>query len=206
MAVGDILKVVQYMGSEEQMGLNVRHYRVSAEVTGGASLTEIANALKAIFAPLYQVCLSSSAFHRTVGVQVIRPLPIGNEAFAGAFNDVGLRTGDPLPKQVSGLISLRTALAGRRNRGRVYVPFPAETSNNSSSEPDAVYIEGLGGIGTAHVAPRTVVGATGTTTIVPVIFRRVAGTTQDVVSFRVRLFWATQRRRGDFGKPNVLPV
>lgn len=206
MAVGDVLKVVHYMSSEGQAGLNVRYYRISAQTSGPVSLGVAAVALDAIFAPLYQELLSSSALYRAVGVQKVFPLPIGNESFSGGFDRVGLRTGDPLPKQIAGVLSFRTALAGRRNRGRLYCPFPAEVSNTSSSEPNSTYIEDLGTLGTAHLATRVITDGPNSETFVPVIFRRGAGTTQDLTARIIRVIWGTQRRRGDFGRPNVIPV
>lgn len=43
----------------------------------------------------------------------------------------GTMTGDPLPPQVSMLISLRTSGTGKTSRGRVFIPPAAESANTS---------------------------------------------------------------------------
>lgn len=44
----------------------------------------------------------------------------------------GAAAGDPLPAQIAAVVTLRTALAGRANRGRQYLPPLDEASNDSS--------------------------------------------------------------------------
>ena len=42
-----------------------------------------------------------------------------------------------------------------------------------------------------------------TATLIPVIFHRGNGTTTDITLCKPRPLWATQRRRGDFGRINA---
>lgn len=44
----------------------------------------------------------------------------------GTMTDVGTNVGDSLPEQTCILVSLRTALVGKSNRGRIHLPAPAE--------------------------------------------------------------------------------
>jgi len=206
MAVNDVLQVTFVCARSPQVGLNVRHYLVSAEVTGGATLLEIGTVLKDAFSPLYQEVLSSSASFQGVMVQKIRPLPMGAAVPVSAGPVAGLRTGDPLPMQVSGIITLRTDFAGRGNRGRMYVPFPGETSNDGDQIPTGTYLEDLDAIGAEVMDTQVVVGASGTTTIVPIIFRRLSGNTVPITGRRANQRWATQRRRGLYGAPNIPAV
>lgn len=58
----------------------------------------------------------------------------------------GTSTTDQLAPQISVLVSLRTALIGRRNRGRVYLPSPTETmelASGAMSSSDAQTVADL---------------------------------------------------------------
>src|SRR5690606_6703804 len=114
-----------------QLGLNVRHYEVASEVGTGADLLSMAEDLGTIFGPLYIALLSSSAEFRGVGARKIRPIPVSGEALSNAGAGFGAVTGDPLPRQVSGLISLRTASTTVAKRGRAYIPFPSEDDSTA---------------------------------------------------------------------------
>lgn len=206
MAVNDILKVAHFNTFSPQTAVTVRHFRVSAEIAGGATYLEIANAIKARYDSLWPPIMPVNVTYRGVGVQRIKPLPRLVEVFSTAPTQAGTRTGDPCPSQTCGVITLRTALAGRKFRGRVYVPFPSEFDNNSIGRPTAAYVALLASIANELIASVTVVGALGTTTLVPVIYHKSTTLTDDVVSHRVRDIWGTQRRRGDFGQPNPPPV
>jgi hypothetical protein len=137
--------------------------------------------------------------------QVILPTlltPVGNTT----GNGFGDNAGDALPRQTSGIISLVTALGGRKNRGRVYVPFPSETDNAIAGHPTAGYVTALGDLAAILTGPYIGVGAGGNTNdLQPVILHRVDGSVTPITGHFERSFWATQRRRGDFGRPNTGP-
>lgn len=205
MAVGDIIKVRFLATRGSQLGQNIRHYRISTEVTGGATYQEIADNINTTASPLYRELLSSAATFQGVAVQKIQPLPMLLEFMSTGTPGAGLRSGDPLPGQCSGIITLRTSLAGRAFRGRAYVPFPAEMSCDEGSQTTALYFGDLQDLGGFLVTGVTVVGATGTTTLVPGIHRRGTSQIQDLVGFTARNVFATQRRRGSYGRPDVIP-
>jgi hypothetical protein len=51
----------------------------------------------------------------------------------------GTDVGDPLPSKVAFVITLRTALAGKSFRGRIYIPGATETSNTTGGVASAAY-------------------------------------------------------------------
>lgn len=206
MAVGDVLQLTVVTEYEPQVGLNVRHFIVTAETGGGATMGEIVNALATAFSAVYTPLMSVNSTYRGAMIQKIRPLPIGNPVASGIPAVPGTVIGDALPGQVCGLITLRTEMAGRRFRGRVYVPWPAESDSDLNGQPTIAYVGRLNALGTAYVGSQVVVGALGTTTIQSVIFGRSTGTTTSITNIRSRQRFATQRRRGDFGQPNIPPV
>jgi hypothetical protein len=79
----------------------------------------------------------------------------------------GTEAGDPLPAQTQGLVRLATStvVGGRRLRGRIFVPGPAEARNDSSGLPNSTYTSGL----TSGFAAMLTAGATASS---PVIWHR----------------------------------
>src|SRR3546814_8120191 len=62
--------------------------------------------------------------------------------------------GDLLPGQVCGMVTKLTAAAGRRFRGRVYVPFPLETDNDGIV-PSAAYVARINPVALAQISQIT---------------------------------------------------
>jgi len=204
MEVADIVQVRIYCTMGNQTAVNVRHYAVTAKAGVGATPLEFAAQISAAVAGPYKGLMSSLADFHGVDAQVVWPIPglaEGTIANAGP----GTITGDPLPFQTCGLIALRTATPTRHGRGRVYIPFPAETDNSNTGVPSAGYVTALDLIGTQLFLPRTPGTGGNTNTLTPVIYNRVAHTALGVTQWISRLYWATQRRRGNFGRPNAPP-
>lgn len=124
MAIGDVfrLSVVGRFGLGQQF-VNVFHYEQTDTVVGNP-----AEALAAEFSsqalPSYLSLIPSSNVVDTVEVRQVTGTPLN--AFDNPINDPGGLSGEQLPPQVAPLISWRTALVGRRNRGRTYIPAPTE--------------------------------------------------------------------------------
>lgn len=203
MALGDIFQVRIFTRFGSQLGLMIRQYRITAETAGGVTPQEIAVVMDGAYGVPVRATLSSSANYLGVDVQRLRPLPPTVVAIGSAGAAAGLVPGDPLPRQCSGLITLRTNFAGRRFRGRAYVPFPGETDNTSLSAPSAAYVVNLGSISTVMNGPISVTGVAGTAIMNGVIWNRTTLTDTLITTNIPRTEWATQRRRGAFGRPNT---
>lgn len=207
MAVNDVWQVSFVCGTPTQLSFNVRHYRTSFQVGGPVGTLAVATRFATLFNAAYKALLSSSANFLGVVAQKIRPLPmtvaLSNNTGAG----VGEATGDLLPKQVAGIITIKTALAGRRFRGRLYVPFPAEVDSTVAAAPTGSYITRLGTLAFALLANVVVTDMTFSETMNPIVFSRKFELFTPVVDFVAKGVWATQRRRGDFGRlnPPILP-
>lgn len=205
MAVNDVLRVRVVMNTTDQIGVNVLHYIVTAEVTGGATLGEIAAYLDGMYHNAYKTLLTDQANYRGVGVQRVRPLPTSQEAVSTGNEGSGTQGGDPLPKQIAGLLSWKTIFAGPGFRGRTYVPFPPEQQNDPDGTPSANYLVNLATLSVQIRAGGLVVGGGGSSTLAFGIYKRQQQAFNGVVDQIIRPMWATQRRRGDFGRKNVLP-
>lgn len=205
--IGDILEarfVCEYQ-TGRQASYNIRHYRVSAKVGNGATMQELATLLSGSFHQTFKAVMSSSARFVGVGVRRIQPLPVTVESSDAANVGAGGVTGEILPTQVCGIITLRTQYAGPRYRGRVYVPFPSEASNDTTGEPIAAYNAAMVNLANVFAMTLTGGGAGNTNTIKPVIWSRKFGEPEDVVRADQRSKWATQRSRGMSGRKNVPP-
>ena len=100
----------------------------------------------------------------------------------------------PLPKQTQGLVSWTTAgvVNSRRVIGRTYIPFPDESANSSSSQPDSTYTT------TLAAAVSSFLGA-GTTATEPVVWHRpinkAGGSSHPILAGTARSQWAVLRTR-----------
>jgi len=205
MAVNDVVQIRFITKLDDQISINVVNFKVTAEATGGATMQEIANLMSSRGQSIYPDVMTASGEYRGAQAQKVFPLPKG-ATFSSSDPAAGTRSTEPLPPQTCGVISLKTALAGRHFRGRIYLPFPAENDNGVTHIPSVTYLANANTLMTSIFVTTVVVGAAGSTTMKPVIFNRATGGTTDVTSGRVREGWGTQRRRSYFGQHNLPPV
>lgn len=83
---------------------------------------DIAQSFEEAVGDAYRGAVSQNVGLTSVTVTDIITMAQSTEALSG----VGARTGDMLPPQAAGVISWRTGLAGRKYRGRSYIPGIAE--------------------------------------------------------------------------------
>lgn len=203
--LNDVYEIGLYSRRGEQLGINVLHYRVSNVIPPGPSDQEIANAFQTAYDSQYQALLSTNATFVGATAQKIRPLPSGPTFQSTGPPISGLDPGDVLPNQVSGLLRVRTAGGGRRARGRIYIPFPSESANESPGIPTTPYLANLQALATALIAAISILGAVGSATLNIGVFSRVDNLQRDATAIDTRPLWATQRRRGGFGATNPGP-
>lgn len=196
----------------DQLGLNTRYFLVvSLTGTAPTEATFVAT-LDAIIAPLYKPAMHNSAQYIGTDIQNISgviPFPVQ----IGTQSNIGNGTGGAgtLPSQVSGIYTVRTALTGRSYRGRQYIPFPpaAAVLGGTLPEPTGAYQTLMLNIGNALVANQTY-SSGGATIVVTWGLRHqrpagIAGTfTPSTVIVAPQAF-ATQKRRGDYGRTNPQP-
>lgn len=206
--VGDIYEVRFFCEDlpRRQASVNVRHYRIVTVAGSGATNQVIADFLSSQFNGEYKALLSAVSQYRGCGVRRIKPLPAETETFSSTGQGSGVGDGNPLPTQTCGVITLRTSLGGPRYRGRVYVPFASEGQNSVDGLPEAAYITLLNNLGAKLIAGMTPGSGGNTVDMLPIIYSRKFGTSQDVITFVSRSKWGTQRSRGSYGATNSSPV
>lgn len=204
-AIGDVVETVFRSQNVEQAGINVRHWTVTAAAPASMTDQDVANQFQALVGPLIAACMGSNSNMLQTAVRKVNGVPIGAQTPSNTPTIPGAVVSGDLPRQTSGLITLRTLTIGRKGRGRMYVPFPPTTLSDVNGQPTAGYL-------TALTALRNVVGANvvltdgvNVMTFQPCLYKRGALVGTPVTSAVNRLSWATQRRRGSFGRPNALP-
>lgn len=203
-AVGDLLEVKFFCYTTDQIGVNVRHYLVSA-ITGDGGLSDAIVSWDSVMAPLYKAMLSATARYRGMSIQRILPVP--SATVTSVANDgAGLSGGNVLPHQTSGFISLGTPFSGRKEHARMYIPFPSQGVNDADGTPLALYVTGMEAIGDQILDDGPYVNGLNGVTVIPVVFSRATGEIRQLTRRSCPKKWATQRRRGEFGQLNPIPL
>jgi len=206
MAIGDLWEAKVYVATPTQVGINVRHYLVDAQAGLGATAAQIAGAFGTLVQAEYKDCMSNEATFRGVSMQKLAPGPVEAIQYSTASAGPGAVASEMLPKQVSGIITWTTALAGRSNRGRTYVPFPTESFQTLDGKPNASYMTVLGNLAAVLASSVAAGGGGNTSTLIPCVWSRILGIVNPITNWTPRQKWATQRRRGDYGALNLPPI
>jgi len=144
---------------------------------------------------------SVTTYLRGVGIRDLRePNQVEYSNTAGEVPGTG--GGDPLPNQLAAVVTLRTALAGKSYRGRVYISGADENQNSSTGSIDAAYNTAITDFITAVSADMTGEGITlavlSRPRTSPPFDIAWGGAVTPVTSITTRdVKWDTQRRRRD---------
>jgi len=206
LSANDRLEVRFHCQDVEQGSINTVFFRVVA-VTGAVTDKDAAVHFDGDIGTELPNFINTEARYLGCTVRIANrlPLPIVQTSTASAGD--GLASGNPLPRQSAGLISFRTALAGPGGRGRWFMPFPAASSNDGGGKPSAGYKGSLATFGVALLATISIpalVGG-GSADVAFVLWSRKNAAMRAIEDIQASPLWATQRKRGGFGKPNTSP-
>lgn len=202
----DILRVAAIAQLGAQVAMNVWHYFVVSATGTPATDQDVINTVDTTIATLYKGIIPSEVTYKGILGGIINrspnPLPVQSTTGAGA----GVTAVEPMPKQAAGITSWYTAFAGPGYRGRTYWPFISsgyqdvngEITNAGKAAMDAVAgaLQGLTSISTGGR----------TATIALAIYHKKVKLTTPVATRLTRTVVATQKRRGDYGRPNTSPL
>jgi hypothetical protein len=205
--IGGIVRAVTYCTYPGQTSVNQHKWQLT-NLTSGTSFSSNQFTLDydAAMASRYVDLLSEQALY--YGTQVYLMNPIGLPPRPDSINAnqiAGNGTGAILPRQTSGLISLRTATLGKIGAGRTYVPFPYGDANETNGTPTVVYQGFLGTLGDFLKGNLLVVSGGVTATFRPCLYRGGVDVPRFIEEAIIPDAWATQRRRGDYGRLNKAP-
>jgi hypothetical protein len=218
LAVGNYvrLRVWTQFAAEKQAAVNTAWYTVAAAGASASTDQDFADYMDANIGPAYYNLMSSLTDYRGVQVTINQTtypyrqtlLPVAATAFAGP----GTNGAQPLPSQIAGLIRFQTANAGSAGRGRWYVAFPTANGNSGGGTPTGAYQAYLATLaGIAGVGISLTTGGRTATLVRQLMHSPPKGGgpvpgPSPVLSFSESDLWATQKRRGSFGRTNVSPI
>jgi len=205
LGIGDLIRLRVATYTPNQVGINTAHFLVQAATGTGRTTQQVADAFDATLAPRYKALLSVGARYRGCSIQRVAPGGVTVPAAQSINDGPGTVAGDMLATQVSGIISAKTDLAGPAYRGRVYIPFPGEDDNAATGVPVAGYVTRLDDVGDELYTSVTIAAGGNGVTLDPVIFHRAFNSATAITDYVNRTVWATQRRRGAYGRQNVPP-
>lgn len=177
--------------SGAEYAVNVLHYLVpSGQVVTGATATDLAADIGNAFgASTLDNWIENAVALSRVSVRDIRTANLPE--FNASLTAGGLSVSDPLPLGVALCATFRTALAGRRFRGRFYMPGWAENANTSSGVADVGAVADLETFLT-NISSPTVEGNLWTLGVMS----QAEVETNPVIAIECRdAVWDTQRRR-----------
>lgn len=203
--IGDVIRVtgavVTFTGQVQEFGL---HY--ACLVSGGTdSRPSVAATWDAAFPAFLGAFLDPAATYWGTRVALVKSFAAYSPVVTSpAHPGTGVTT--TLPTQVRPLVSTRTALAGRHFRGRAYFPTPVTAALSTLGHPTFTYLTALANYTTAAFGNIAAAGTTWTSCI----FHRpgigpLSNTFNLITTLQVSDRWATQRRSGDYGRPNPPP-
>lgn len=193
-----------------QTAVNVYHLQVSGQTEVVPPPTQ-GEALRALCTPLFTPYSKLLTVHATIHGATLRDVRqttnVGT-AYARFNPSPGTVKGDPLPLQVSGLISRRADLSGPRGRSRTFVPFAGAQSNDlvdGQGLPTLRYMDALDDLATQTRRQLPVNPGDAAWYMVYGLYRREQSQFLRFVTVTPRRVWATVRKRGSLGRPNPVP-
>lgn len=191
-----------------QIGIIIRHWKVTAVAGTGASGATFLAGLASTYPALIKAMLHNAAEYKGMILDYLgyTPQPVSDTDLTGA--GVGAINADPAPPLLTGIVTWRTAYAGRSYRGRTFFPFPPVTALDTDSRPTTTY-KGLLDDFADQYSDNDVLADSGggnTSTLSPVVYSKKLSTGERVTHYTVQSYWGEQHRRGDYGELNISPI
>lgn len=194
MALGDVFRFTLIGEYELSVNMNVLHYEVVGMAGTGATPTQILNGLLADVKADYLDAMNAG--YNLTGARLQQILPVKGDPLevAVAPPEPGTVAGDGMPGYVSAVISLRTGIADRSHRGRIFLPARSE-SDSAGSVLNAGALTLITTAATTLVGPITQGVAPNTSDMQLTVFSKLLNNSTPVEEFLVRPTLKTQRRR-----------
>lgn len=210
----DIVATERYMVStiiqfDAQAAVLNRYYKAVNPVGGGPNPTDLEFAIQfdLLAQSLYKALICNAAAYLGCIVRRVSgtpPLELG--VFTTVSSGSGTAGATAMAKQTAGLISLTADFAGKTYAGRQYVPFPATADDQGAGVPTPAYRVLCQSLLSMLLGTITLTRVGTTIDMVPCTHTRGSNFTAPFTNGKVGRYWATQRRRGDYGKANKSPI
>lgn len=203
--VNDVARVtIAAYYSDAQVEETNIHYRCS--IAGGADTRSLLGAaVYGYFVGNYAAVMSVNSTLYGWKVSTINLVPPPNPVFL-TDESIGIEAGNYVPTQARPILRLRTAQAGRKYRGRMFLFSPGVGYISLAGFPTVALNTVIDALGTALVANQVVGGSTWEAVIAHLVPAAPLATTTTPVTQGIssRLF-GTIRKSGNTGKTNNTP-
>lgn len=212
---GDIWRVLVESSSVTQRGINQFDFFVNGPVIGAIRDSDLATWFGANIAPNYKTLLYNSGSLDDIQVFRLYPVTSALDPTASPFITTagsGPGSGGPnaLPTQTAGIATFLVDERGRGIQGRKYIPFPSATANAATGLPTGAYTASVSGMLAPMFPAFSLVNGGSSCLLEPYVARVFRPTKTSPWELSARLAignlvhakWATQRRRGSYGRPN----
>jgi hypothetical protein len=189
MAIGDIYQVTVVGRLHGQTTNNVTHYKETQSGAGDPA-TKLAQQCDAFMLPAFKAFCSAEWEALYVQAQKIRPVPIELAVAVNINAGAGTGGANSLPSSVAAVIKRLTVFAGRRFRGRSYIPG-VPSGFEADSKLTASGLSNLNSLSSDFWQPRAVAGFIW----LPGVYHRANGTTTTVIDAIGTPILRNQRRR-----------
>jgi len=180
---------------------------VIGTITGGTITDQdFANQASMFYSTLIVTIMPNSCDYDGVEVSLPTRSPIPATVTSTLGHGAGASGTQVANTQAAALISLYSSLSGQRNRGRSYLPFLTATFIDVTGFPTSGFLTLLQIIAAAFAAFQgfTVGGASATFN--QVIYHRLTKLWTYVFNWVAQQKFATQRRRGNYGRNRTPPI
>lgn len=204
--VNQFLEIKTYCHLDNQLGINVHYGQIQIIGAGGIGITDLTSDISTWFATSMKALLCTPALYLGVSVRQYdngggNNIPYWSKTGQG----YGSAGATPCPKQCAGILTKTTLDGSRAGRGRLYIPFPATADVEADGNPTAGYLTRAIALAAAIDGDENVSSDPEVVLRFGLMHWRVASSfirTNDVIA---RDRFATQRRRGDYGRINAIP-
>lgn len=198
---------IVYDAAAVQIAVLRRHWLCTIKTAGGGPVTfaDVAASIDADLNVALTACMYNGAQYRGTRVRRAFPVNLDGWELSTAGADAGNAGSIGLPSQAAGLISFFGSVYGKKGQGRQYVPFPSQDDNVGLGIPTAGYLTRLDALAGVWAAQRLVTVAGQTATLEPGASSKPEAQFSIITGSKVGTAWATQKRRGGYGKVNRPP-
>ena len=205
--IGSVLRAITVCQAPGQISEISRKWQLT-DLTGGSTFlsTDFVQQYDNDMAAMVPNMMANAAGY--YGTMVYLENPIGAKPRPDTTNanaTAGTGGAGLAPTQTAGLISFYTDILGKAGQGRCYLPFPPVDEVSVDGTPTVGYQTASEAIGNYLSNDIVIVVGPVTGRFAPIMYPGGAAPVKFITSYKSHNAWATQRRRGSFGRTNSLP-
>ncbi len=205
----DIVLVRAWCVAGNQAAVNTYGYNCIASSGAGATDADMAAQLDPAYALFYKALLPPNCSYKGLQVYFVKRaglLPPPANSILGA--GVGTTGTTCLPRGIAGIMKFASNKRGPGGRGRVYLPFVAETYQDVTALPTAAYDVLVNSFASNLLTPAVITGG-GSVTMAFVLVHRKKGdpvSSIEVTTAQSADKWGQMHKRGEYGRANSSPI